>query len=236
MAACIGTVAGLVSGLVLASSEPVVIATDAPFPAYTYLAEDGAITGFERDLMDEVCQRAVLDCRWTDVNFDQLIPGVMAGEFDVVLGGIAVTPERRELVDFTDPYHSTDPNEWYIGRPGAPEPANALTAVQSGTMQEGHLRDMGYRHLTFSTEPEVLQALRTGKADLALGPFETRQEIRDFVAENGFDFLYSEPIPDEGVAMAVCKGNALLLTTLNTTLDAIRRDGTLASLETRWFE
>ena len=233
---CLGTVAGMMAGLVLAASEPVVIATDAPFPAYTYLDDSGTITGFERDLMDEVCDRAVLDCRWSDVTFDQLIPGVMEGRFDVVLGGIAVTPERREMVDFTETYHTTDPEEWYIGRPGAPTPSAATTAVQSGTMQEAHLRHMGYRHLSFSTEAEVLSALLTGKVDLALGPFETRQEIRDFIAANGFDFVYSEPIPDEGVAMAVCKGNEALLTTLNAALDGIRRDGTLASLETRWFE
>jgi ABC-type amino acid transport substrate-binding protein len=236
MAACIGTVAGLVSGLVLAASEPVVVATDAPFPAYTYVDASGTITGFERDLMDEVCQRALLDCRWTDVNFDQLIPGVMAGDYDVVLGGIAITPERRDMVDFTKAYHGTDPVEWYIGRPGAPGPAAALTAVQSGTMQEAHLRNMGYRHIVFPTEPEVLAALIAGKVDLALGPFETRADIRDFIAANGFDYLYSELIPDDGVAMAVCKGNGALLDTLNTALDTIRDDGTLASLENRWFE
>ncbi|MBN8631327.1 MAG: amino acid ABC transporter substrate-binding protein [Rhodobacterales bacterium] len=236
MAACIGTVAGLVAGLVLAASEPVVVATDAPFPAYTYLDADGTITGFERDLMDEICLRAALDCRWSLANFDQLIPGVMSGDYDVVLGGIAVTPERRELVDFTRTYHTTDPDEWYIGRPGAPTPAAALTAVQSGTMQEAHLRAMGYRHLVFSTEPEVLAALLAGQVDLALGPFETRADIQDFIAANGFDYLYSEPIPDEGVAMAVCKGNSQLLATLNTALDGIRDDGTLASLENRWFE
>ena len=36
--------------------------------------------------------------------------------------------------------------------------------------------------------------------------------------------------------MAVCKGNDSLLTMLNIALDGIRRDGTLASLESRWFE
>lgn len=236
MAVCAGTVAGLVSGLVLAASEPVVVATDAPFPAYTYMDAQGTITGFERDLMDEVCRRAVLDCRWQDVNFDQLIPGVMDGTYDVVLGGIAVTSERREMVNFTQSYHTTDPDEWYIGRPGAPAPAQAMTAVQSGTMQEEHLRRMGYRHKSFPTEPQVLEALAAGQVDLALGPFETRQDIRDFIAANGMQYLYSEPIPDEGVAMAVCKGNDALLAQLNTAIESIRRDGTLASLETRWFE
>lgn len=234
--ACVGAIASALTGLVLATAEPVVIGTDAPFPQYTFVDEAGVITGFERDVMDQICQRAVLDCRWEQANFDQLIPGVMAGRFDVVLGGIAVTDERRAMVDFTQTYHGTDPNEWYIGRPGAAAPANAETAVQSGTVQEAHLRQMGYAHVSFPTEPQVLQALVEGKVDLALGPFETRDDIRAFVDRNGFDYVYSEVILDDGVGMAVCKGNSGLLSALNLALDAMRSDGTLASLENRWFE
>lgn len=234
--ACVGAVASVMAGLVLAATEPVVIGTDAPFPAYTYVDAAGEITGFERDVMDEVCARAVLDCRWELANFDQLIPGVMSGRFDVVLGGIAVTEERRAMVDFTQSYHGTDPNEWYIGPPGAAEPSKALIAVQSGTVQEAHLRDRGYDHISFPTEPQVLQALVAGEVDLALGPFETREDIRAFVDQYGFDYLYSEVILDDGVGMAVCKGNAGLLDALNLALDTMRRDGTLASLENRWFE
>ena len=234
--ACVGAIASALAGLVLATAEPVVIGTDAPFPQYTFVDEAGVITGFERDVMDQICQRAVLDCRWEQANFDQLIPGVMAGRFDVVLGGIAVTDERRAMVDFTQTYHGTDPNEWYIGRPGAAAPADAETAVQSGTVQEAHLRQMGYAHVSYPTEPQVLQALVEGRVDLALGPFETRDDIRAFVDRNGFDYVYSEVILDDGVGMAVCKGNSGLLSALNLALDAMRSDGTLASLENRWFE
>jgi polar amino acid transport system substrate-binding protein len=234
--ACTGAIASTIAGLFLASAEPVVIGTDAPFPQYTYVDAAGVITGFERDVMDQVCTRAALTCEWELANFDQLIPGVASGRFDVVLGGIAVTDERRKLVDFTEPYHGTDPTEWYIGRPGAPAPSKAMVAVQSGTVQEAHLRAMGYDHVAFSTEPQVLQQLVDGKVDLALGPFETREDIRAFIAANGFDYLYSETILDDGVGMAVCKGNTDLLDTLNAALDTMRRDGTLASLETRWFQ
>jgi len=232
---CFGTVAALATGLTLAAAEPVVIGTDAPFPSYTYLDAAGTITGFERDLMDEVCVRAVLDCSWTLANFDQLIPGVMAGEFDVVLGGMAVTEERRRLVDFTVTYHQTDPEEWYIGRPGAPGPAKALTAVQSGTVHEAHLRDHSYRYLSFATEPEVLEALRLGQAELALGPFQTRDDIADFAAQHGFEFLYSDLLLDDGVGMAVCQGNQALLGKLNAALTAMLADGTIAAIERRWF-
>jgi ABC-type amino acid transport substrate-binding protein len=233
---CVGAIAGAVAGLVLASSEPITIGTDAPFPQYTYVDASGAITGFDRDLMDEVCSRAALRCDWELANFDQLIPGVMSGRFDIVIGGMAVTDERRALVDFTQSYHSTDPEEWYIGPPGAPEPSVALVGVQSGTVHEAHLRQMGYRFTAFPTEPQVLEALSSGRVDLALGPFQTRSDIHAFMDATGLDYLYSEMIPDDGVAMAVCKGNTDLLDTLNGALDAMHRDGTLASLEARWFE
>lgn len=233
---CVGAIAAAATSLVLASVEPVVVGTDAPFPAYTYLDEAGQITGFERDVMDEACARAALACSWELANFDQLIPGVMSGRFDVVLGGMAVTSDRQQLVDFTKSYHSTDPEEWYVGRPGAPEPAAALIAVQSGTVHEAHLRKLGLRHVSFPTEPEVLAALDAGKVDLALGPFQTRTDLAGFFADNGIGFLYSDMIHDDGVAMAVCKGNTELLDSLNAALNSMQADGTLASLETRWFE
>jgi polar amino acid transport system substrate-binding protein len=53
--ACAGAIAAAVTGLVLASSEPITIGTDAPFPEYTHVDAAGTITGFEKDLMDEVC-------------------------------------------------------------------------------------------------------------------------------------------------------------------------------------
>ncbi|NHB75237.1 transporter substrate-binding domain-containing protein [Rhodobacter calidifons] len=234
--ACAGAIASVVAGLVLAASGPVVIGTDAPFPAYTYLDEAGVITGFERDVMDQVCARAALSCTWELAYFDQLIPGVMSGRFDVVLGGMAVTDDRRALVDFTTPYHGTDPEEWYIGPPGAPLPAMTEVAVQSGTVHEAHLRRMGYRHVAFPTEPQVLEAVVSGRVGLALGPFHSRPDIHEFIAAEGLEFLYPEMIPDDGVAMAVCKGNTELLGRLDGALDAMRRDGTLARPENRWFE
>lgn len=234
--ACAGSLAGAVAGLVLAASEPVTIGTDAPFPAYVDLAPTGEVIGFEADIIAEVCTRAALTCDWELANFDELIPGVMQGRFDVVLGGMAVTEERRRLVDFTHAYYQTEPQDWYIGRPGAPLPPQALTAVQSGTVHASHLRMLGHNHVVLPTEAEVLSALAEGRVDLALGPFELRPEIADFVAAKGLDFLYTELIPDDGVAMAVCKGNSDLLDSLNAALDAMHTDGTLAALESRWFQ
>jgi polar amino acid transport system substrate-binding protein len=81
-----------------------------------------------------------------------------------------------------------------------------------------------------------MEALRTGAVDLAFGPFQTRADVSSFMAEYGLEFLYTELLPDDGVGMAVCKGNEGLLLQLDTALAAIAFDGTLAMLENRWFE
>lgn len=231
-----GPAVGAVAGHVLAAADPVVIGTDAPFPEYVDLAANGEVVGFERDVTDEVCTPAALACDWERANFDEPIPRVMHGRCDVVLGGMAVTGERRRLVDFTHVYCQTEPEDWYIGRLAAPPPARALIAVQSGTVQASHLRTPGHNHILFQTEAGVLSALAAGRVDLALGPFERRPEIADFTKANGLDFLSSELIPDDGVAMAVCKGNGDLLDSLNAALDAMHADGTLAARESRWFQ
>ena len=233
---CGGFIAGLATGLILAASAPVVIGTDAPFPASTYIDTNGILTGLERDIMDEACTRSRPDCTWELANFDELIPRVMSGHFAVVLGGIAATDERRQQVDFTMPYHSTDPEEWYIGRPGAPALPTALIAVRSGTVHAAHLRDRGCRHIPFPTGPEVPETVAAPAVDFAFGPCQTREDVASFMAAEGLGFLYSAMLPDDGVSVAVCKGNEGLLGALDAAIAALRHNGTLALLETRWFE
>ncbi len=233
--ACFAAISAVTAGLTLVSAEAITVATDAPFPDYTYVDDQGTITGFERDVMDEVCDRASFRCAWVDTTFDRLIPGVIAGDYDIAIGGIAVTEDRRRIVDFTTAYHSTDDTEWFIGLPGTPPPAASLTAVQAGTVHETLLRGKGYRYISFSSETDVLDALKSGQADLAFGPYEARADLAGFLSDGGFDYLYQDEIPDDGVAMVVCKGNEGLLTSLNAALAAMRADGTLDGLETRWF-
>ncbi len=167
--------------------------------------------------------------------FEELIPGVMDGRFDVVLGGMAITPERRALVDFTIPHQQTDDTEWFVGHPGAPPPDSARIAVQSGTLHEAWLRDEGLDYRAYTTEDQTLAAVESGPADLAFGPYEIRPDLAPRFAAQGLDLLYEVQLGDEGTAMAVCKGNGDLLARLNGAIRGMQADGTMATLESRWF-
>lgn len=228
--ACTGAIAAAGFALTLAAGEPVVFATEAPFAPYTTLDAAGAIGGFERAVGDEVCARAHLTCVWQNVQFDRLIPGVMSGEFDVILGGLAVTPERMRLVEFTLAYNESSDIDKLYGREGAPAPDQARVAVQSGTIQHGHARDRGWDVLPFGTPGEVVGAVAAGKADLAFGAFEAEAAAAPDILP-----IYEEEVPDMGTAMAVCRGNTALLTQLNTALGAMIEDGTIDEITARWL-
>lgn len=234
---CFATVSALGATLTFAAAGDgrLTIGTESPFPPYMVTEADGTLSGFEFQLMQEVCKRQSFTCDWKLAAFEELVPGVMAGRFDVVLGGMAITPERRKLVDFTEPYQQTDDTEWFIGHPGAPGPESAKIAVQSGTLHEAWLRNEALDFRSFTTEADALAAVNDGRTDLAFGPFEMRPDLTPFFTENGLEPLYQVPIGDEGTAMAVCKGNAELLTKLNAALTEMEADGTLALLESRWF-
>lgn len=228
--ACAGIIAAAGLSLTLAAAEPVRFATEAPFAPYTFIDEMGEISGFERDVADEVCLRAHLTCAWENVQFDQLLPGVMAGEFDVVLGGLAVTPERMRLVDFSLAYGDPHDIDVLYGREGAPEPGRARIGVQSGTIQESHARAEGWNSMPFASPRAVIDALLAGTVDLAFGAFsEETVEIDDILP------LYEEQVPDMGTAMAVCRGNTALLARLNAALEAMLADGTIDEITARWL-
>lgn len=235
---CLATVSALGAALILASAGEdgrLVIGTDESFPPYVLTDTTGTLMGFDIDVMTEICARTAHDCDFEVATFDELLPGVASGRFDAVIGGIAITPERRALVDFTEAYTDGGEMEWFVGLAGAPPPESARIAVQSGTIHADWLRANGYDHSGYSSEAGALGAVVAGKADLALGPFNDRPDLAPQIEGNGFQFLYQVEIPDDGTGIALCRGNEALRTEFDVAIAAMWADGTLDELENRWF-
>lgn len=63
------------------------------------------IIGFEVDIMDAVARRLGVRVRMVLVPWDQLVPALTRGDFDLALNGLEITQERRDAIDFTIPYY-----------------------------------------------------------------------------------------------------------------------------------
>src|SRR5213593_4745191 len=62
------------------------------------------IIGFEVDLADALAARMERKPRFVQNQWDGLVPGLERGEYDVVINGLEITPERAEKINFSDPY------------------------------------------------------------------------------------------------------------------------------------
>src|SRR5579871_2490840 len=60
--------------------------------------------GFEVDLANALAGRMGRTARFVQNQWDGLVPGLERGEYDVVIYGLEITPERAQKINFSMPY------------------------------------------------------------------------------------------------------------------------------------
>ncbi|MCX8007919.1 MAG: transporter substrate-binding domain-containing protein [Coriobacteriia bacterium] len=82
----------------------IIVGSDTAFPPFENV-EEGQIVGFDVDLMKAIGEKLGLAVEFKSYKFDALITGLQAGtEFDMVASAMTITDERKQSVDFSDPY------------------------------------------------------------------------------------------------------------------------------------
>ncbi len=93
-----------------AVADTVRLGTEGAYAPWNFLNDAGEVDGFERELGDELCKRAELDCTWVTNEWDSIIPNLVSGNYDAIIAGMSITDERDEVIDFTQAYTPPDPS------------------------------------------------------------------------------------------------------------------------------
>src|SRR2546422_6192852 len=62
------------------------------------------LIGFEYELAEALARRLGVKARMVQNQWDQLIPALERGNFDIILNGLEVTPENQERIAMSQPY------------------------------------------------------------------------------------------------------------------------------------
>ncbi|MDZ4064234.1 MAG: transporter substrate-binding domain-containing protein [Coriobacteriia bacterium] len=82
----------------------IIVGSDTAYPPFENV-EGGATVGFDVDLMKAIGKQIGLEIEFKSYKFDALITGVQAGsEFDMIASAMTITDERKQSIDFSDPY------------------------------------------------------------------------------------------------------------------------------------
>ena len=156
---------GLTAGLSLAGSHSVIrMGTEGAYPPWNFVDDNGEVAGFERELGDELCKRAELNCEWVLNDWDSIIPNLVSGNYDTIIAGMSITDDRKEKIDFTTNYTQPDPSSYLAASEGA-NWSTGVIAAQSNTIQAAYIAETGATLVEFATPEETIAAVRNGEAD-----------------------------------------------------------------------
>ena len=225
----------------LVQDGKIIVASDLANPPFDYMDGTTAV-GFEVDLMDAVAAKMGLTCEYLPaMKFDSIIPLIkQGGKADCGVSNFTITDERKQEIDFTDPY--IDSNQGVVVKADSDKTtAEALNAdgvkiaCQSGTTGEAWAQENLPKATIVSLDDPVqaVTGVSTGIYDAAAADLP----VMKYLCSNSFtDCQVAIEIPTgEQYGIVVSKSNAGLTSAINEALAALKDDGTIESLEVKWF-
>jgi polar amino acid transport system substrate-binding protein len=203
-----------------------------------------APSGIAVDLIDAIAKDAGLQVQYQVMMFADLIPEVTSGKIDVIATNMAITPERKEKVDFSNPIYNP-PRETVV------VPASDTTAyrtladlkglpvgAQKGSIQLALLqRTGGFSEIkVYATEKDAWAAVASGQIKAAVTPggdtiFSAKQgQLPNLRIVSSYVSSSAKP----RMAFAVQKGNDELLGKINSSLTKLEADGTVKAIFSKY--
>jgi lysine-arginine-ornithine-binding protein len=240
-------IALLAGGVLAQDKRQVKIGTEGAYPPFNSIDTNGELVGFDVDIAKALCDAANFECEFVVQDWDGIIPGLIAKKYDAIIASMSITPQRKEVVDFTDKYYQTPAK--FIAAKGSefdfsPEGlAGMAIGVQRATTHENFVRaqfpEADVR--SYATQDEANADLTSGRLDLVMADSVALSD--GFLAtEEGQDFefvgpdYYDPKYHGEGVGIAIRKGEDDLRTAFNEAIDKIRADGTYQAINEKYFD
>ncbi|MGR3519607.1 MAG: transporter substrate-binding domain-containing protein [Roseovarius sp.] len=220
----------MMAGMAMAQ-DVVRLGTEGAYPPWNFINDAGEVDGFERELGDELCKRAELNCEWVTNDWDSIIPNLVSGNYDAIIAGMSITDERDQVIDFTQNYTPPDPSA-YLAMSEGVDLSGGVIAAQTGTIQAGYVAESGATLLEFATPEETIAAVRNGEADAVLADKSYLAPI----AEEDPDLKFvGDDVPlGGGVGMGVRESDGELRETFDAAIQSMKDDGTLNTMIEKW--
>lgn len=224
----------------------VVVVTENAYPPLQFVDAAGQAVGWEYDAMAEIAKRLNITVSYENSSWDAMIPGVSEAQYDIGMTGITIRDDRKDKVDFSDPYMRSemmmlvrgDETRFSDAGSFAANP-DLLIAAQPGTtpffvgiyeVLDGN--EANPRMKLFETFGAGVEALRAGDVDLVL---------TDGTAANGYVAasdgglkIVGTPLGAEDFGFIFPKGSDLVAP-VNAAIAEMQADGTIEAINKKWL-
>ena len=203
----------------------------------------GKLIGFEIDVATRLAKDMGVKVEFVPTKWAGIIPALLTGKFDVIIGGMGITPSRNLEVNFTMPYEhsgmSMAANKKLAAGFDSIEDFNRpdviLTARLGATPVAAAKKFMPKAQLRqFDDEAQIYQEVINGKAHavVASAPTPAFQVIKH---SDELFLPLKETFTKEPIGFAVRKGDPDTLNYFNNWITVVGAEGWLAERQHYWF-
>lgn len=212
-------------------SGKLIMSTNAAFPPYEMVADDGSFEGIDVEVAGAIAEKLGLELVVDDMDFDAALLAVQQNKSDIVMAGVTVTEDRQLVMNFSDSYATGV--QVVIVKEGSDVTLDNLGEKMIGTQRgtTGYIYtsdDYGDDHVTaYDNGASAVQALINGQVDCVVidsAPAEA------FVAANAGLTILDTEYANEDYAIGMAKDNTALQEALNKALAELKADGTIQSI------
>jgi polar amino acid transport system substrate-binding protein len=215
------------------------IGTEGAYPPFNNLTSDGKLEGFDIDIARALCEEMKTECEFVTQDWDGIIPALQANRFDAIVASMSITDERKQQVDFSDPYYT---NSLVFVAPKDSDFSLAnidgkTISVQEGTLAASFLEET-YPKAEVKAYPSQLEAwadLGNGRVDAALADFGVQYGWVNSPDGACCEFKGDAVSSDDKIGIAIRKGDTELAGKLNAAIKAIRDNGKYAEINKKYF-
>ena len=219
----------------------IIVGSDTAYPPFENVV-NGVTEGFDVDMMTAVGERLGYEVEFKTYKFDALITGLQSGtEFDMVASAMTITDERKQAIDFSDPYINSNQS---LAIPADSEIASAddlkegdKVGVQSGTTGEIWAKEnLATKGVTVTPYDDILAAFSAMGAGDIDGVINDAPISQDVVKDPARKAKVVAEIPTgEQYGFGFNKNSTALRDAVNSALAEIKQDGTYVEIYKKWF-
>lgn len=208
------------------------------YPPFNYYNDSNQLVGFDVDVSKEVAKRLGVEFKPVTTEWSGIIEGLRAGAYEGILGSMAVTPERQEVVDFSVPYYYSGAQ--LVVKKGSSYKSAAdlngkVIGVVTGTTFEEDARKLGVADVKlYKDDNQTLLELQNDMVDAVI---TDRVVGVNAVNNERFELtLLDNPLRSEDIAVVFRQTDDSLREAVNGILEEMHQDGTLTELSNKWLK
>src|SRR5580698_4371001 len=217
------------------------IGLEGTYPPFDSRNSAGELEGFDVDVAKAVAARLGVKPQFIPTEWSGIIAGLQAGKFDVIVNQVTITPQRKEALDFSQPY--TFSAAQLIQRADDKRDIKSLEefkgekklGVTLGTNYDQMARAVpGINVQTYPGAPEKLRDLADRRIDATI---DDRLMLPYVIKTSQLPLRPGEVLKgaDQEMGIPFRKGNPKFEKAINDALTSLTQDGTMKKISLHWF-